>query len=145
VFDARVEERLGDGGVVNFTVAVAAIADEVDNHVGTEFRAVFGGEAADAHDGIGIFGVDMEDGDALAARNAGSVAGRVLLHGPSSEADQIVDDDVNAAADGIRGEVGEIQRFRPNALAGEGGVAVHHDGPNLVERFPRAIDLRAAD
>ncbi len=131
-FDARVEERLSDGGIVHFTVAVAAVADEVDDHVGTEFGAVLGGKAANAHDGIRILGVDMEDGDALAARDAGSIAGRMLLDGTRGEADQIVDDDVDAAADRIGLEIGEIQRFRPNTLAGECRVAVHHNGPHLL-------------
>jgi hypothetical protein len=45
-FDLRVAQRLGDGGVVDFAVAVAAIADEVDDDVGVELVAVFGGEAA---------------------------------------------------------------------------------------------------
>ena len=143
VLDAFVEERLGDGGIVHFAVAVAAVADEVDDHVGIEIRAIFGGEAADAHDGVGIFRVDVEDGNALAARDAGSEARGMLLRGARGEADEIVDDDVNGAADGISRKVGEIQRFRQNALAGKGGVAVHDDGPDFVEHFLRAIDLRA--
>ena len=143
VLNALVEERLGDCGIVHFAVAVAAIADEVDDHVGTEFGAVFGGEAAYAHDGIGIFTIDVKDGHALAAGNAGSVTRRVFLRGARGEADQIVDNDVECAADGISREIGEIQRFRPNALPSEGGIAVHHDGPDFIQRFPRAIDLRA--
>src|SRR5208337_4314153 len=143
VFDARVEERLSDGGIVHFAVAVAAVADEVNDHVGVEFGAIFRGEAANAHDGVGIFGVDVEDGDTLAAGDAGSVARRVLLHGARGESDQIVDDDVDGAADGISREVSEIQRFCPNTLAGKGRVAVHHNGPDFVQRFAGAIDLRA--
>ena len=41
---------------------------------------------------------------------------------------KIVDDDVDGAADGVGLEVSKIQSFRPDALAGERGVAVHHDG-----------------
>ena len=68
VFDLFVEQRLGDGGVVDFAVAVAAVADEVDDDIGAEAVAVFGGEAGDADDGVDIFAVDVEDGDGLAAR-----------------------------------------------------------------------------
>src|SRR5271157_690887 len=145
VFDARVEERLGDGGIVHFAVAMAAVADDVDHDIGIKLGPVFGGEPADTHDGIGIFGVDVENGDALAAGDAGSVPRRVLLRGARGETDQIIDDDVQSAADRISREVRKIQRFRPNALAGEGRVAVHHDGPDFVERFSGAIDLRTAD
>src|ERR1700730_18412049 len=35
---------------------------------------------------------------------------------------------MNRAADGVGLEVGEIQSFRPDALTGERGIAVHHDG-----------------
>jgi len=34
---------------------------------------------------------------------------------------------VNGAADGVSLQVREIEGFRPDALPGEGGVAVHHD------------------
>ncbi len=63
VFDLRVAEGLGDGGVVDFGVAVAAIANEVDDDVGVEGLAVLGGECGDADDGLRVFGVDVEDGD----------------------------------------------------------------------------------
>ena len=124
-------------------MAVAAVADEVDDDIGIKFGAIFGSEAANAHGGIGIFGVDVEDGNTLAASDAGSVARRVLLRRARGESDQVVDDDVDGAADGIGREVSEIQRFRPNALAGECRVAVHHNGPDFIQNFPRAIDLRA--
>jgi hypothetical protein len=60
-------------------VAVAAVADEVDDHVGAELVAVFGGEAGDADDGVGVFGVDVEDGNRLAARDAGGEARGVFF------------------------------------------------------------------
>ena len=40
------------------------------------------------------------------------------------EAEEIVDDDVNGAADGVAGKVGVVHGFGEDALAGEGGVAV---------------------
>ena len=43
LFDLFVEQRLGDGGIVDFAVAVTAVADEVDDHVSAELVAVFGG------------------------------------------------------------------------------------------------------
>ena len=93
--------RLRDGGIVDFAVAVAAITDEVDDNVAAEFGAVFGGEMADAHDSVGIFGVDVEDGNALPFGDVGSKARRMFLHRRGGEADEIVDDDVHRAADGV--------------------------------------------
>ena len=103
VFDFLVEQGLGDGGIVDFAVTVAAVADEVDDDVGAEVVAVFGGEAGDADDSIHVFAVDVEDGDGLAAGDAGGEAGGVFFEIAGGEAEKIVDDDVNGAADGEAG------------------------------------------
>src|SRR5580698_8747938 len=42
--DAVIAQRLGDGGIVNFRVAVTAVADEIDNDVAMEDVPVFGCE-----------------------------------------------------------------------------------------------------
>src|SRR5215469_14432825 len=55
VLDAFVEAGLRNGRVVHFAVAVAAIADQIDDHIGIEFGSILGGEAADTHDSVGIF------------------------------------------------------------------------------------------
>ena len=81
VFDGGVAARLRDGGVVDFAVAVAAVADEVDDDVGVEALAVLGGDGGDAHDGVGVFGVDVEDGDGQALGEVGGEAGGVGLLG----------------------------------------------------------------
>ena len=71
IFDLRVAQRLGDGGVVDFAVPVAAITDEVDDNVGVELVAVLGGEGGDAHECRGVFGVDVKDGDGEALGQIG--------------------------------------------------------------------------
>ena len=48
------------------------------------------------------------------------------------EADQVVDDHVHRAAHPVAVEVGHVQRLGEHPLAGEGGVAVEHDGEDLV-------------
>ena len=63
----------------------------------------------------------------MQARSAGG-----MLFRAGGEADQVVDDDVHRAADRVAGEVGVVQRLGENALAGEGGVAVHHDRKLLL-------------
>ena len=49
------------------------------------------------------------------------------LLGPRGEADQVVDNDVHRPAGRIALQVGQVQRLGPDALAGEGGIAVQLD------------------
>ena len=134
ILDAFIEQRLGDGRVVHLAVPVAAISDQVHNHVACEFRAVIRSNPPDAHDGVQVLGIDVEDRHGLALGKVGGKPGRVLLHGPRGEADQVVDDDLNRAAHGVRLEIGKIESLGPDALPGERRVAVHHDGHDLVVR-----------
>src|SRR5579885_3120491 len=143
VLDALVEQGLSDGGVIHFTVAVAPIADQVHNDIAAKGGAIFGGKAAHAHDGVRVFGIDVKDGDTLALGKVRGEAGGVLLRRAGGETDQVIHDDVNGAADGVSLQVRQVQRFRPDALAGESGVAVHDNRHNFVERIRGAIDDRA--
>src|ERR1035438_4046542 len=148
LFDLLIEKRLRDGGVVDFAVAVAAVADEIDDYVGAELVAVFGSEAGDADDGVDVFAVDVEDRNRLAARDAGGEAGRVLFGVAGGETEEIVDDDVDGAADGVSGEVGVVHRLGEDALSGERGVAVHEQGEIFfAAAFPGAglLGARRAD
>ena len=143
ILDSFVKKRLRDGGIVDFAVAVAAIADDVHHHVAAEFRAILRGDLSDAHDRVGIFRVDVKNGNGLALGDVRSKARRMLLHRARGEADEIVDDDMNRAADGVGLQVGQIQGFRPDALPRERGVTVHDDRPNFIERFARAVNDRS--
>ena len=124
LFDFFVEQRLGDGGIVDFAMAVAAVADEIDDHIGAELVAILGGESGDADDRVDVFAVDVEDGNRLAARDAGGEARGVLFGIAGGEAEKIVDDDVDGAADGVSGKVGVVHGLGEDALPGECGVAV---------------------
>ncbi len=108
-------------------MAVAAVADEIDNHVRAELVAVLSGEAGDADDGVDVFAVDVEDGNRLAARDAGGEAGGVLFGVAGGKAEEIVDDDVDGAADSVAGKVGVVHGLGEDALSGERGVAVDEE------------------
>ena len=127
LFDFLVEKRLRDGGIVDFAVAVAAVADEIDDDVGAELVAVLGGHAGDADHGVNVFAVDVEDGNRLAARDAGGEARGVFFGIAGGEAEKIVDHDVNRAADGVAGKVGVVHGLGEDALPGERGVAVDQE------------------
>src|SRR6266849_4587045 len=70
----------------------------------------------------------MEDGDGLAARDAGGEAGGVLFEITRRESQEVVDDNVNRSADGVGGKVGVVHGFGEDALSGKGGVAVDQQG-----------------
>ena len=123
-FNPLVEQRLGDGGIVDFAVAVTAVADQIDDDIGAELVAVFHGQASDANDGVDVFAVDVEDGNRLAARDACGETRGMLFGVAGGESQQIVDDHVNGAADGVAGKIGVIHGLGKNALPGECSVAV---------------------
>ena len=144
LFDLLIEQRLGDGRVVDFAVAVAAIADEIDDDVGAELVAVFGGEAGDADDGVNVFAVDVKDGNRLAASDAGGEACGVFFGVAGGEAEKIVNDHVNRAADGVSGKVGVVHGLGEDALSGECGVAVNEERKIfLAAAFAGAVLLGA--
>ena len=125
-------------------MAVAAVADEVDDDVGVEALAVLGGDGGDAHGGVGIFAVDVEDGDGQTLGEVGGEAGGVGLFGVGGEAEEVVGDDVHGAADAVAGERGEVEGFGGDALTGEGGVAVEDDGEDPLLAFLADADLVGA-
>src|SRR3989441_12124771 len=62
ILDAFVEKRLRDGRIVHFAVAVAAVADDIYDHVAAKCGTIFRGEFSNADDGVRIFGVHVEMG-----------------------------------------------------------------------------------
>ena len=81
----------------------------------------------------------MKNGHILAFRKIRSEAGRVFLHWPRGEADQIIDDNLYRAADGVSLQVREVQRFGKNSLASESRVSMHNDRNDFV-----AVEFRFA-
>ncbi len=73
-FDLLVEQGLGDRRIVDLAVAVAAIADEVDDHVGLESVAVVDRERGRAHHRVRVLAVDVKDGDGQALGDVRSEA-----------------------------------------------------------------------
>src|SRR2546427_3050095 len=147
IFDFCVEQRLRDGRIVYFAVAVAAESDEIDHNVTRELRAIIGGNFTYADDRIGILAVYVKNGNGLPLRQIGGEARGVEFHGRRGEAEQIVYDDVNRAADGISGKSIQIERFRPDALTRKGGVAVQRDWqdtPPALRANARLFGTRAA-
>ena len=103
ILDLGVAQRLGDGRVVHLAVAVAAVTDQVDDHIGVERVAVFDRHRGHTNGGLGILCVHVEDGNRQPFADIGGEARRVALLGVGGKADQIVHDDLDGAAHGKAG------------------------------------------
>jgi hypothetical protein len=132
ILDARVAARLRHGRVVNLAVSVTTIANEIDDDVGVEGRAIVRGQSGDADNSFGVLCVDVEDGNRQALGEVRGEARAVGLFRKSGETEQVVDDHLNGSADFVTMQRGEIQRLCPNALSGEGCVAVNDERKNLL-------------
>ena len=148
ILDFRVQERLRDGGVVHFAVAVAPVSDQVDHHVAAKRGTIFERDLSHAHDRVRIFSVHMKNGHGLALGQGRGEARGLIFARLGGEPQQIIYDHVDRAADRIRPDVGKIQRLRPNALPGKGRVPVQNDRKNFLHSAgisgARLLGARAA-
>ena len=87
--DLAVHDRLGVAGIVGLIVAVAAVADHVDDDIFLKPLAELVGEAGDVDAGFRIVPVDVEDGRIDAAGDIGGVDGAAAVVGAGGEADLV--------------------------------------------------------
>ena len=125
VFDLAIQNRLSDGGVVDFRVTVPPEADEIDHNVGPKLVAIFQSHAAGAHHRIRIFAINVENGNRQPLGKIGGEPAGIGIAGIGSEADEIVDDDVYGSANVVAAQVGQIQRLGGDSLSGKSGIAMH--------------------
>ena len=110
---------------------MTAESDEIDHHVAAKLVAILQGHASDANHGIGIFAVHVEDGNRQALGQVRREAAGVGFARVGGEADQVVDDDVHCAADGVAAQVGKVQGLGGDSLPCESRVAVHDERQDL--------------
>ena len=77
--DELVHQRLRERGVVRLVVPAATVRHEIDDDVLVEGLAELEGQARDAHDGLGVVAVDVEDGRLDHARHVGRVDARAAV------------------------------------------------------------------
>ncbi len=106
-------------------MAVAAVADEVDEHVLVEALAELGRDAAGLHDGLRVVSVGVQRWRRDQLGELGRVAREAVVLRRGREADLVVDDHVDRAAGAEPGQLRQAQRLHHEALPHERGVAVH--------------------
>ena len=122
-------------------MAVAAVAEHVDDHVALEFLAEFGGDAGHVHHRLGVVAVDVEDGRLDPLGHVRGIGRRSRVGRAGGEADLVVDDEVDGAAGAVAAQLRKVQCLGDQALAGEGGVPVHQQAHDLVARLVVALVL----
>ena len=110
----------------------AAVADQVDQDVVAELLAEGEGEAHGADAGGNVVGVDVDDRHVKALGEVRGPARRAGIVGIGREADLVVGDDVDSAADLVAVERLQVEGLCDDPLGGEGGVAVDHDRHGCV-------------
>ena len=108
-------------------MAVLPEAPQVDEEVLAELLAVLNRQAGDAGTSLGVFTVDVEDRGLDELGDVGAVGGAAVVFGEGGEGDEVVDDDVDGAADGVALELGHVEGFGDHALPGHSTVAVHQE------------------
>ena len=125
--DLAGHDRLRVRGLVLLVVAEAPVADQVDDDVVAEARAV-GEREPDGRDRrLRVVGVDVDDRRVEALGEVGRVAGRPSLRRIGREPDLVVRDQVERAAGRVALERVEVERLGDDPLAGERSVAVQQD------------------
>jgi hypothetical protein len=143
--DDLVHQRLGRGRLVGLVVAVAAVADQVDDHVALEGLAIVQRDLGAEQHRLRIVAVDVEHrrrddlGDIRAVARGARVF-RVV----GGEAHLVVDHDVDGAADRVIARLRHLEQLHHHALAGEGRVAVDQDRHHLGARGVLAARLARA-
>ena len=125
--DLLVHQRLGEPRLVPFVVAVAAVADQVDQEVPLEPRAIGERQPRRLDAGLRVVGVDVDDRDLEAARQPARVRRAERILGGGGEPELVVGDDVDRAAGRVAGQPAQVQRLGDHALARERRVAVDQD------------------
>ena len=92
----------------------------------------------DAHAGLGVVAVHVEDRRLDHPGDVGGVDARTRRRRRGREADLVVDDDVDRAAGAVAAQLLQVQRLGDDALAGERRVAVHEHRQHGEARAPRS-------
>ena len=129
--DFGVEGRLSEAGFIPFVVAVAAIADEIEDNILMKALAKFECELDDGSSGERIVPIDVENGEAERFSWSGAVASGAGVFWDCGEGDLVIDDDVDSAAGAVALEAGEVEGFGDDALSDESAVSVNEDGDNF--------------
>src|SRR5688500_2229559 len=123
----RVHRRLCERRLVGLVVAVPSIADQVDEEILPELRAVLDAELHHLDAGVRVFRVYVHYRNLEALREIARVMSRASIARIGRESDLIVGDDVQRAAHAIPAQRRHVERLGNDSFAGERRIAVNAD------------------
>ena len=127
-----VQLGLGEEGLIELVVAVTAVADHIDDNIGSPLVTVLNSRFKGGRYRERVITVTVEDGSTEGLTKVRAVRGRSGVDGVRGEANLIVHNDVNGTADVEVGHSGELHGLIHHALTGEGGIAVQEDGDAVL-------------
>jgi hypothetical protein len=128
VLDGLVQQRLGEGRLILFVVAISPVADQVDEDVLFELLAVGNSDLHALVEDVRSISVDVDDRSIDCLGDLGAVEGRTALFESGSETDLVVVYDVNDASRTVVNEVLEPQGLPDHTLTSDGRISMH-DNP----------------
>jgi hypothetical protein len=118
---------LGERWFIGFVMAVTAVADDVEHHVGGEAHAELGRHAGAEDHRLGVVAVDVQDWRLDRFGDVGAVKTGVAVRRNGGEADLVIHDQMHRSAGAVTDQLAHRERFIHQALTGERRVAVHQD------------------
>ena len=133
--DILVHQRLRRRRFIGFVMAVAAVADQINDHVFRELLPEIEREFGAECDRFRIVAVHVQHRRADHLGDIGAIQrGACVLAFAGGETHLVIDDDMQRAADREPAGLRHLEQFHHHALAGECGVAVHDDRQYLLAR-----------
>ena len=126
-----VHQRLGKRRLVAFIVAIAPIAEHVDDNGLVEALTEFDCNLRRKDHRFRIVAVDVEDRRLDHLRHIGWIGRRPRIARIGRKADLIVDDEVDRSTSAMSLQARQTEAFGNNALTGESRIAVDQQRQNL--------------
>ena len=139
VANRLVHERLRVARIVALVVAVAAVADHVNDNVFMKALAIVPRKPSNFHAGLRVVTINVKDWCLDRLRNVGAVDRRSSELRCRGEADLVVNNEVNRATYPVSADVAHRQTLSNDALASEGCVAVNEQWQHGIRTW--RIDL----
>ena len=117
--------RIGHGGIIKLIVPPPSEANQVDENVLPELLPVLHGQPRGLHHLLRAVPIHVDHRRLNLPRQSSAMGGRPATLTRSSEGDLVVDDKVEAATNGVVGNLRDLQSLLVHPLTSQSSVTVH--------------------